>query len=225
MSGNSITEEPNAAAGSLDDALLARAARLGTATIHESAGRIGDLPHAIKPIHPAMSLAGRALPVRSPAGDNLWLHRALAEMQADDVLVVDTGSGDNYGYWGEVMATAAMARGAAGLVLNGGVRDSLQLIELGLPTFSAAIAIKGTIKGQSGDGAIGDPVRFDDVVVRRGDLVVGDADGVVVIPAHRAQAVIAASEARDAAEVDILARLRAGELTLDIYSLRGTHSG
>lgn len=205
----------------LSDALLERASRLGTATIHEAAGRIGDLPHALKPLAPSMHLAGRALPVCSPPGDNLWLHRALETIQPGDVLIVETGGGEQFGYWGEVMATAAIARGAAGFVITGGVRDSLRLVELGLPTFSAAVAIKGTIKDQKGAGSIGDPIRIGSIVVRRGDLVVGDADGVVVIPTDRAEEVVMASEQRDAAEVEILKRIRCGELTMDIYHLRG----
>ena len=135
------------------------------------------------------------------------------------MLVVDAGAGQGFGYWGEIMASAALARGLAGLVITGGVRDTLRLVELALPTFTTGSAIRGTIKDPKGDGALGEPLRIGEVVVRPGDLVVGDADGVVAFPAVRAAEVIAAAQGRDAAEQDILRRLSAGETTLDIYSL------
>ena len=203
----------------LDDALLARAAALGTASLHEAAGRVGALPHAIKPLSPTMHAAGRALPVRSPVGDNLWLHRAIALAAPGDMLVIDAGAGEGFGYWGEIMATAAQARGIAGLVITGGVRDSLRLIALGLPTFSTGVAIRGTGKDPHGDGAVGEPVRIGEIVVRRGDLIVGDADGVFAIPAARALEAIDAAERRDAGEQDYLRRIAAGETTIDIYRL------
>jgi 4-hydroxy-4-methyl-2-oxoglutarate aldolase len=201
------------------DALVAAAAQLSSASLHEAARRAGALPAALKPLDPAMRLCGRALPVRCPAGDNLWIHRALAEARDGDVLVVDTGAGVDFGYWGEIMATAAIARGLAGLVITGGVRDSLRLIELGLPTFSAGVSIRGTAKDPNGAGAVGEPVRIGEVVVRRGDLVFGDADGVVVLDPKAAALAVPAALQRDADEVAILAQVRAGALTLDVYKL------
>lgn len=203
----------------IGDALLARAGALTSASLHEASGRTGALPASLKPIDRAMRLAGRALPVRSPPGDNLQLHHALLAASAGDVMVVDVGDGVEFGYWGEIMATAAITAGLAGLVITGGVRDTSRLIELGLPTFAAAVTVRGTVKDRAADGAVGEPVRIGDVVVRRGDLVVGDADGVVSFPAARAAAIIAESERRDAAEADILARIRGGASTLDVYKL------
>lgn len=200
--------------------LLGRAVGLGTASLHEAAGRRGALPFGLKPLSASMLLAGPAFPVRSPRGDNLWLHRAIAEAEAGAVLVVDVGAGEGYGHWGEVMARAAVARGLAGLVLTGGVRDSRQLVELGFPTFCTSIAIQGTAKDFGGDGALGEPVRLGDVTVRAGDLIVGDADGLFAIPAADAAAVVTAAEAREAEERTIFRRLEAGETTLDIYRLR-----
>lgn len=194
-----------------------RAARLSSATMHEASGRRGALPGNLKPIDSAMRFAGRALPVRCPAGDNLQIHHALSHAKAGDVLVIDTGSGDQFGYWGEIMATAAIARGIAGLVITGGVRDSARLIELGLPTFCATICVHGTAKDKSKDGAVGEPVRIGEIVIRSGDLVFGDADGVVSYPEDQAEAVIAASEKRDADEVEILEKIRGGTRTLDVY--------
>lgn len=198
--------------------LLKRASALSAATLHEAAGRIGALPSSLKPLAAHMRVCGAALPVRCPAGDNLWIHRAIAQARPGDVLVVDAG-GDEFGYWGEIMATAAIVRGIAGLIITGGVRDSLKLIELGLATFSNNICIQGTVKNPAGDGAVGEPVRLGEIIVREGDLVFGDADGVVVVPAARAAEAVSASEKRDAAELDILERIRAGALTLDVYSL------
>jgi 4-hydroxy-4-methyl-2-oxoglutarate aldolase len=191
----------------------------GTASIHEAAGRSGALPSHIKPVSAAMTVAGPALPVCCPPGDNLWIHRALFEAKPGEVLVVDCGSGDEYGYWGEIMATSALAQGVAGLVITGGVRDSLALIALGLPTFSGRICIRGTGKDPSGDGAVGEPVIIGGIMINRGDLVIGDADGVLVLPAGSAEAAVAAARERDDKEVDILKRVRAGQPTLEVYNL------
>ncbi|HKR93486.1 RraA family protein [Novosphingobium sp.] len=190
-----------------------------TATLHEAAGRRGALPSHLKPIDPAMRLLGPALPVRCPAGDNLWIHRALAEAKTGDVLVIDCGPGDEFGYWGEIMATAAIARGIAGLVITGGVRDSLALIALGLPTFAGRVCIQGTGKDPAGDGAVGETIRVGGVAVRTGDLVVGDADGVLILPAEEGDRVLAAGRERDRKEESILEKVRAGALTLDVYNL------
>jgi 4-hydroxy-4-methyl-2-oxoglutarate aldolase len=199
--------------------IFATAETSSSASLHEAAGRLGALPGVIKPLAPGMRLCGQALPVRCPPGDNLWIHNALAAAGPGDVLVVETGRGLDFGYWGEIMATAALARGIAGLVITGGVRDSLALIALGLPTFSAIVSIRGTVKDRTGDGAVGEPVRIGDVVIRRGDLVFGDADGVVVLgPEIAAQAVERAAQ-RDRDEIQILEKVRAGALTLDVYKL------
>lgn len=191
----------------------------GTASIHEAAGRIGAFPSRLKPLDPVMVLSGPALPVRCPPGDNLWIHHALVEAMPGEVLVVDCGEqGDEYGYWGEIMATAAIARGVAGLIITGGVRDSLALIALGLPTFSSRICIRGTGKDRGGDGAVGEPVRIGDIIVRRGDMIYGDADGLVALPASSAAGIVELARDRDAKEVAILARVRAGEPTLKVYN-------
>ncbi|WP_313802163.1 4-hydroxy-4-methyl-2-oxoglutarate aldolase [Sphingobium sp.] len=190
-----------------------------TATLHEAVGRRGALPSAIKPIDSGMRVVGPALPVRCPPGDNLWIHRALAEAAPGDVLVVACGPGDEFGYWGEIMATAAVARGVAGLVITGGVRDSLALIDLGLPTFAGRICIQGTGKDPAGNGAVGEPVRVGAAHIRKGDLIVGDADGVLVLTPEEAEWVIPAGRDRDSREASILEQVRAGALTLDVYNL------
>ncbi|HWK34803.1 RraA family protein, partial [Sphingomonas sp.] len=130
---------------SVSDALVARSAARSTATLHEAGGRIGALPPAIKPHAANVTLAGRAYPVMSPGGDNLWLHHAIYHAAPGDILVVATGD-HGFGYWGEVMAVAAQARGIAGLVIDGGVRDSQPMLALGFPVFSTAACIQGTGK-------------------------------------------------------------------------------
>jgi 4-hydroxy-4-methyl-2-oxoglutarate aldolase len=190
-----------------------------SATVHESAGRTGALPSAIRPLHAEMRLVAPAFPVRCPRGDNLWIHRAVYAAQAGEVLVVDTSGGFEHGYWGEVLTEAALARGLAGLVIHGGVRDSQRLVELGWPVFAERVCIRGTGKDPAGDGALGQPVRVGDVEIRHGDLVVADADGVVCIAAAHADRVRQLAAERERAEVGYRERLRAGETTLEIYQL------
>jgi 4-hydroxy-4-methyl-2-oxoglutarate aldolase len=167
-----------------------------------------------------MYVEAPAFPVRVPRGDNLWLHHAVYVAEPGDVLVVDPGDGLEHGYWGEILAEAAMARGLAGLVINGGVRDSQRLVEMGWPVFAERVCIQGTGKDPHGDGALGEPVKLGDVTVKRGDLIVADADGVVSIPAADADNVRKKSRERDRAESEYIERLRAGETTLAIYRLR-----
>lgn len=195
------------------------AGELGTATLHEAAGRIGSLPSGIQPLSPTLKVAGPAFPVVVPPGDNLWLHHAIYQAEPGDVLVVSTGGAREFGYFGEVMAVAAVARGIAGLVIDGGVRDAAQMIELGFPVFADRRCIRGTIKDPRKAGSLGAPLTIGDVQVERGDLVVGDGDGVVVIPESEADAMIALGAKREAAEAEYFARLRAGESTLGIYGL------
>ncbi|HKS50227.1 MAG TPA: RraA family protein [Amycolatopsis sp.] len=193
--------------------------RLSSATVHEAAGRIGALPSAIKPLSPDMRLEAPAFPVRVPPGDNLWLHRAVYAAERGEVLVVDTGGGFEYGYWGEVLAEAAIARGLAGLVIDGGVRDSRRLIELGWPVFAERLCVRGTAKDPGGDGELGEPVRLGDVTVGLGDLIVADADGVVCVPTASADDIRSRSAERERTETEYIRRLRGGETTLAIYGL------
>jgi len=205
----------------IDPALLARATALSSATLHEAAGRIGALPSALKPLAVTQRICGPALPVRSPAGDNLWLHRAVYAANPGEVLVADVSGGVEFGYWGEVLAVAAQARGVAGLVITGGVRDVQRMVELGFPVFSAAICIQGTGKNAQGAGSVGQPVMIGSVRISRGDLVLGDADGVVAIPAGQLGQAVDRSEERDAHEREVFGRLSKGESTLSIYGLPG----
>ena len=128
------------------------AAAFGSATLHEAAGRMGALLARLRPAFAGAALAGRAYPVYCAAGDNLWIHRALYQAEPGDVLVIATSAPDEYGYWGEILSEAAVARGLAGLVIDGGVRDTAHLGRVGFPVFSSSVCIRGTIR-TSGPGA------------------------------------------------------------------------
>jgi 4-hydroxy-4-methyl-2-oxoglutarate aldolase len=197
--------------------LVERASKFGTATLHEAAGKIGALPSAIKPAVASFTLAGPALTVHSPPGDNLWLHRALVVAQPGDVLVVFTEGGYEFGYWGEVMSTAARAGKLGGLVVDGCVRDGAILADVGFPVFARGLCIRGTGKDFSARGWINHPLRIGDVTIEPGDLIVGDTDGVVAIPRAQIETVVEKSREREAKEAETMRRLSAGEKSLDLY--------
>ena len=197
----------------------ATALTLGSATLFESGARASALPSAIKPIAPGQQLAGRAFPVQAPPGDNLWLHHALESAAPGDVLVVSVGAGVEHGYFGEVMAEAALARGISGLVIDGGVRDTARMADLGFSVFSERVCIRGTTKNPALAGALGRPVVIGGAMVHRGDLVVGDDDGVAVIPADDVAQTLTNGLDREHAERRIIERLRGGERTVGIYGL------
>jgi len=201
----------------LSPELIASAAQLPTATLHEAGKKIGALPSTIKPVAPGFRICGSALTVHSPGGDNLWLHRALDVAQPGDVMVVFANGAYEHGYWGEIMTTAAKVRGLNGLVIDACVRDGVLLGDIGFPVFSRGLCIQGTGKDFGATGWINHPILMGQVTVHAGDLVVGDTDGVVVIPQARAAEVVAAGHQREAEEADILRRLQAGESTMTIY--------
>jgi 4-hydroxy-4-methyl-2-oxoglutarate aldolase len=197
--------------------VLSRARQFGTATLHEAAGRTGALPPAIKPVASSMQLAGPALTVHVPAGDNLWIHRALYAAHRGDILVVCTSGGIEFGYWGDILNEAAIAVGIGGLVIDGGVRDSARLIDMPLPIFSNGIAIRGTIKGYSATAGLNQPIWMGDVRLMPGDLIVGDRDGVVAIAQKDVAQTFENAAARETDEVMKIARIRQGARTVDIY--------
>ncbi|MCA8094876.1 4-carboxy-4-hydroxy-2-oxoadipate aldolase/oxaloacetate decarboxylase [Burkholderia anthina] len=201
----------------IDAALLERARAFDTATLHEASGKRGALPSAIKPVAPRFRLAGPAVTVHGPGGDNLWLHRAIYAAQPGEVLVVSVSGATEHGYWGEVMSTAARARGLAGLVIDGCVRDGALLEAVGFPVFARGLCIRGTGKDFDAQGFINRATLIGDVIVQAGDLVVGDEDGVVVIARESAATTLDAAQNRVQAERQIMARLEQGESTLDIY--------
>ena len=199
--------------------LLETARALGSATLHEAGGKKGALPSAIKPLRHDWRIAATAFVVVGPACDNLWLHRAIYAAPTGSVLVHACGADDEAGYWGGIMANAARARGLAGFVTEGGVRDSEELRRLDWPVFAANVCIQGTSKRPDGAGSIGQSVVMGGVPVQTGDLLVADADGVVIIARADAERVITAGIQREKEELAIVERLVVGERTLDIYQL------
>jgi len=208
-----MTVEPDVLSIDADELLA-----MGSATLYEAAREDIFLDASFRPAWEGAQIVGRALPAEAALGDNLALHWAIAEAEEGDVLMVDAGGG-TYGYFGEVMAVAAQARGISGMVIDGGVRDTVQLATLGFPVFSTEISIRGTEK--SWPGVLGAKTTLRGRVVTRGDLVVADRDGVAVIPSAEVSRVVSAARERVAKEDMYMERLRAGELTLDVYGFRG----
>jgi 4-hydroxy-4-methyl-2-oxoglutarate aldolase len=171
---------------------------------------------AVRAAWPGARIAAPAYTVQGAGGDNLALHHAVAAAPAGHVLVADLGGAPS-GHWGEVLAVAARHRGLAGLVIDGGVRDVEEMRALGFPVFSRGSSVRGTRKLFA--GALGVPIHVGGVRVATGDLVVGDADGVVVVPRHRVDAVLERADERIAQEQHILAALGSGATTLELYGL------
>ena len=188
---------------------------LGAATVGECGAR--RMAPRIKPAWRGTRVAGPAFTVRIPAGDNLAVHVAVTEASAGAVLVVEVDDGAPFGYWGEVLTVGAQSRGLAGLVIDGGVRDVDAIAARAFPVFSADIALTGAAK--VGPGAIASAVRVGDVLVEPGDWVVGDRDGVAVIPAASLDAVITAGRARADKERDVFAALQSGATTVELFGL------
>jgi 4-hydroxy-4-methyl-2-oxoglutarate aldolase len=197
-------------------ALVTRAAQFPSATLHEAAGRFGDLPAAIKPIHPDFRLCGPAYPVSCPPGSNLQIHHAVGAAAPGDVLVVDVQGGAEWGYWGEILSEAAKARGLGGVVINGGVRDRRETVDVGFPIFARGLCIRGTDKIPTG-GTIGEPVRVGHTPVHHGDLVIGDVDGVVVLSAGDVARIVDLAADREVKERAIIEAIRRGESTVSLY--------
>ncbi|HVU34960.1 MAG TPA: 4-carboxy-4-hydroxy-2-oxoadipate aldolase/oxaloacetate decarboxylase [Opitutaceae bacterium] len=188
------------------------------ALLHEALGKRGAMQHDVKPIYPGAKVVGRALTIRGCPGDNLMLHQAISLARPGDVLVATVDGYLEAGIWGEIATVAAQVRGIRGLVTDGAVRDSEQIARLGFPVFSRGLSIKGTTKRQK--GALNQPINVAGVTVHPGDLVVGDGDGVVVVPAAEVDAAIAKAHEIRQREEGIMAKLKAGELTLDLLGLR-----
>jgi 4-hydroxy-4-methyl-2-oxoglutarate aldolase len=176
----------------------------------------------VRPVWSGARVAAPAFTVQGAGGDNLALQRAILEAPAGSVLVADVNGAD-WGHWGEVLAVASQVRHIAGLVIDGGVRDTVEMAGLGFPVFSRHVNVRGTRKLFR--GALGVPVQVGEVTVHTGDLVVGDADGVVALPKQVADMVLDTADERVAKEADIMRRLKAGECTLDIYGLMGAGRG
>jgi 4-hydroxy-4-methyl-2-oxoglutarate aldolase len=199
----------------VDDAAR-RLAALDVATVHEAAGRRGNLHPSVRPVQQGRRIAGRALTAAVQPGDNLPIHLAIVEASPGDILVV-AAHGHVAGYWGEIMAVAAQHRGIAGLVIDGGVRDTAALRERDFPVWAVGVSVHGTVKQQPGQ--VNEPVAVGGVVVNPGDYVLADDDGVVAIAAAEVTGVLVAAEARSEREAGIMAALAEGGTTLELMGL------
>ena len=213
-----VTWGPTKMSKKINEENLNAASRISAATMHEAAGKIGALPSYLKPISSGMKICGRAYPVKGPSGCNLWLHRAIAEADPGDVLIADIGDDKEFGYWGDIMGTGSMAKGIAGLVIDGCVRDQIELEEMGFPVFAAGLSIRGTDKKFEEPGSLGKPITIGGIEINRGDLVLGDNDGIVIIPATQVRDSIKKSAERENKEEATKRRLRGGETTMEIYN-------
>lgn len=198
-----------------DAALVKKLSHHGSATVHEAMGRTGAMERTIKPLARGMKICGPAFTVKAQAGDNVMILKAMREARPGDVIVVDCGRCPESGPFGELAAAECQTKGLGGFVTTGSVRDTAEIIAMGFPVFSSGISIVGTVKESL--GLINHPISAGGVIVHPGDIILGDDDGIVVIPLAGAADALEKSDARVAKEAKTLEKIRAGGSILDIY--------
>ena len=201
-----------------DPAAVEALSRFGVATVHEALGRLGLMRPYLRPVYEGAALCGTAVTVLLQPGDNWMLHVAAEQVRPGDVVVAACTTESEDGFFGDLLATSMQARGARGLVIDGGCRDVDTLRAMDFPVFSRAINAKGTVKATL--GSVNVPVVCANALVTPGDVIVADADGVVVVPAARAAEVVEAARRREENETAKRERFAAGELGLDLYDMR-----